>query len=99
MNAPITPPPIVPPAEKMRRALRLFAIALAAAMLLMQAPYAQAQHAPAPSGPTEKEKAKVRDKRAYEKDTEEAYKSTLKHIPDAKQNVDPWGNLRMPAPK
>jgi hypothetical protein len=68
--------------------------ALVAAALLMQAPCAHAQHSSAPAGPSEKEKAKARDKQIYEKETDEAYRSTLKRLPDVKQNVDPWGNVR-----
>jgi hypothetical protein len=46
-------------------------------------------------GPSEKEKAKAQEKRAFEKDTDEAYKATLGKIPDAKQQkVDPWGSMR-----
>jgi len=64
------------------------------AVLLMQAPYAHAQHSSAPAGPSEKEKAKAQEKRAFEKDTDEAYKSTLSKISEAKQQkVDPWGSL------
>lgn len=80
--------------KKNRRALRPFSIAVVAAVLLMQAQYAHAQHASAPAGPSEKEKAKAQEKRASEKDIDEAYKSTIKQIPDAKQKVDPWGNTR-----
>lgn len=78
-----------------RRALRSFSIAAVAAVLLMQTPYAHAQHSSPPAGPSEKEKAKAQEKRASEKDIDEAYKSTLKQIPDAKQQkVDPWGSMR-----
>ncbi|MGA7388283.1 MAG: hypothetical protein WA322_25625 [Pseudolabrys sp.] len=85
--------------EKNRRALRPFSIVVVAAVLLMQTPYAHAQHMSAPAGPSEKEKAKAQEKRAFEKDTDEAYKSTLSKIPDAKQQkVDPWGSMRT-APK
>jgi hypothetical protein len=80
--------------KKNRRALRPFSIAVVAAVLLMQVQYAHAQHASAPAGPSEKEKAKAQEKRASEKDIDEAYKSTIKQIPDAKQKVDPWGNTR-----
>ena len=80
--------------KKNRRALRPFSIAVVAAVLLMQAQYAHAQHASAPAGPSEKEKAKAQEKRASEKDIDEAYKSTMKQIPDAKQKVDPWGTIR-----
>ena len=96
MHAPLTPPPAVQRDEKNRRTLRPFSIAMVAAVLLMQAPYAHAQHlsSPAGSGPSEKEKAKAQEKRAFEKDTDEAYKSTLSKMPDAKQRVDPWGSMR-----
>jgi hypothetical protein len=81
--------------KKNRRALRPFSIAIVSAVLLMQAPYVHAQHSSPPSGPSEKEKAKAQEKRALEKDTDEAYKSTLSRIPDAKQpKVDPWGSMR-----
>jgi hypothetical protein len=80
--------------KKNRRALRPFSIAVVAAVLLIQTPYAYAQHASAPAGPSEKEKAKAQEKRAFEKDTDEAYKSTLRQIPEAKQKVDPWGSMR-----
>jgi hypothetical protein len=74
----------------------MVAVAVATA-LLMQPSYVHAQHASPPPGPSEKEKAKARDKQIFEKETDEAYKSTLSRMPDAKQKVDPWGNVR-PAP-
>jgi hypothetical protein len=79
---------------EIRRALRLLLMAIFAAALLVQVPYAHAQHSSPPAGPSEKEKAKARDKLINEKETDEAYKSTIKRIPDAKQSFDPWGNLR-----
>jgi hypothetical protein len=93
MHAPLTPPLAAPAQRKNRRALRPFSIAVVAAMLLMQLSYAHAQTS-GPAGPSEKEKAKVQEKRASEKDIDEAYKSTMKQIPDAKQKVDPWGTIR-----
>src|SRR5215510_6385230 len=94
MHALLTSPPTVRRDEKNRRALRPFSVAVVAAVLLMQPPYADAQHASPPTGPSEKEKAKMQEKRAFEKDTDEAYKSTISKIPDAKQKIDPWGNMR-----
>ncbi|MGA9198182.1 MAG: hypothetical protein WB037_24105 [Pseudolabrys sp.] len=94
MHTPLTAPPTVQRDEKNRRTLCPFSIAVVAAALLIQAPYAHAQHASAPAGPSEKEKAKAAEKRAFEKDTDEAYKSTLSTMPDAKQKVDPWGSMR-----
>jgi len=76
----------------MRRTLIFMAVI--AAVLLMQTPYLHAQHGSPPAGLSEKEKAKLQEKRAFEKDTDEAYKSTLRKIPDAKQKVDPWGSMR-----
>jgi hypothetical protein len=95
MRAPLTSSPTIQRNEKNRRALHPFYIAAVAAVLIMQAPNAHAQHGSAPAGPSEKEKAKAQEKRIFEKDTDEAYKSTLGRIPDAKQpKVDPWGSMR-----
>ena len=96
MHTPLTSPPTVQRDEKNKRTLRPSSIAVVAAVLLMQTPYAHAQHASAPAGPSEKEKAKAAEKRALEKDTDEAYKATLSKMPDAKQKVDPWGSMRAP---
>ena len=90
MHASLTPSPTVQ--RKNRRALRPFLIAVAA-VLLTQAPCAQAQHKQIPQGPSEKEKAKAQQKRAFEKDTDEAYKAAIGRIPDAKK-ADPWGSMR-----
>jgi hypothetical protein len=89
-----TPPLTVRRDEKNRCAHLFFSMAVVAAVLLIQTFYAEAQHASPPMGPSEKEKAKMREKRALEKDTDEAYKSTISKIPDAKQKVDPWGSMR-----
>jgi hypothetical protein len=97
MHTPLTPPATVQRDEKkIRCTLRAFSIAAVAAALLTQTSYAHAQHASAPAGPSEKEKAKAAEKRAFEKDTDEAYKATLSKMPDAKQKVDPWGSMRTP---
>jgi len=80
---------------EMRRALHLlFLLPMVASVLLVGIPYACAQHSSAPAGPSDKEKAKARDKLIERKETDEAYKSTIKRIPDAKESFDPWGNLR-----
>ena len=78
----------------MRRALRPFSIAVVGAVLLMQPPCGNAQQRSPASEQSEKEKAKMREKRASEREIDEAYKSTLGKIPDAKQKVDPWGGIR-----
>jgi hypothetical protein len=85
---------------EMRRALRLlYLMPMVASVLLVKIPYACAQHSSAPAGPSDKEKAKARDKLIDMKETDEAYKSTIKRIPDAKQSFDPWGNMRTPPAK
>jgi two-component system, NtrC family, sensor kinase len=61
MHTPLTSPPTIQRDEKNRRTLRPFSIAVVAAVLLMQTPYAHAQHASAPAEPSEKEKAKAAD--------------------------------------
>ncbi|HMF06824.1 MAG TPA: hypothetical protein VKE72_07420 [Methylocella sp.] len=92
MHASLTPSPAVK--RKNGRALRPFLIAVAAVMLV-QAPCAHAQHKQIPQGPSEKEKAKAQQKRAFEKDTDEAYKAAIGRIPDVKQQKsDPWGSMR-----
>jgi hypothetical protein len=93
MHASLTPPPTVQ-CKNGRAFRRPFLIAVAT-VLLIQAPYAHAQHKSAPTGPSEKEKAKAQEKRAFEKDTDEAYKAAIGRIPDAKQQkADPWGSMR-----
>jgi hypothetical protein len=94
MHASLTSSPTLHRHEKSRRALRPFFIAVVAAVLIMQAPNAHAQHKSATAGPTEEQKVKAQEKRAFEKNTDEAYKSTLSKIPDAQQKVDPWGSMR-----
>ena len=95
MHASLTSPFNVQRDERNRLALHLFFLAAVAALMLVQVPCAHAQRASPSQGPSEKEKAKIQEKRAFEKDTDEAYKSTLSKIPDAKkQTVDPWGNMR-----
>ena len=65
MHTPLTSPPTtVQRDEKNKRTWRPSSIAVVAAVLLMQTPYAHAQHASAPAGPSEKEKAKAAEKRA-----------------------------------
>ena len=76
--------------------MRAFIAAIMAAALFAQVAYAQHPSSPSP-GPSDKQKAEALAKRNYEKDTDEAYKSSLDNIPDAKKTADPWGNLRTPA--
>ena len=75
--------------------LHLLLVALAAAALLLQASPAAAQHASPPQGMSDQQKAKIMEKKQFQKDTEDAYQSTMSRLPDVKQQkVDPWGNMR-----
>ena len=74
--------------------MRAFITALIAAALFTQVAYAQHSSSPGP-GPSEKDKAAAQERRNFLKDTDEAYKSSLEKIPDAKK-TDPWGSVRTP---
>ncbi len=71
--------------------VKIVTATMIATVLLTQVSYAQ----PIP-GLSPKEKAQLEQKRALEKETDKAYKSTLDRIPNAGKNTDPWGNLRAP---
>jgi hypothetical protein len=45
---------------------------------------------------SERQKAEEARKKAAEKDTDEAYKSLMKHMPNTNKKIDPWGGLRTP---
>jgi hypothetical protein len=81
-------------AEMTRTMRTLIVLTIGLIVTVLSAPCAHAQHSSPPAGMSEKEKAKLQEKRAFEKDTDEAYKSTISKIPDAKQKLDPWGNMR-----
>ena len=70
-----------------------FVLAVVAAVLLMQPPNAHAQQRPPVPQQSEQEKAKMQEKAASRK-IDEAYKATIKRIPDVKQSVDPWSTMR-----
>jgi hypothetical protein len=44
--------------------------------------------------PLNQERAKTPEEIEKQKQIEEAYKATLKKIPDGKQQNDPWGSMR-----
>jgi hypothetical protein len=70
-------------------------IALATAALLLQASRADAQHSSPPPSMSDQQKAKIMERKQFQKDTEDAYQSTMSRLPDVKQQkVDPWGNMR-----
>jgi hypothetical protein len=72
----------------------LIVLTIGLIMTVLSTPCAHAQHSSALAGMSEREKAKLQEKRASEKDTDDAYKSTISKIPDAKQKLDPSGNMR-----
>ena len=71
-----------------------FVIAVVAAVLLIQPPSAHAQQRSQASQQSEQEKTKMQEKALSRKETDEAYKSTMKRIPDVKQSIDPWSSMR-----
>ena len=94
MHSPLTSPPTSRHDEK-AKPLSSFVTVVGAAAFLMQATCAYAQHASAPQGMSDKEKAKIQEKRAFQKDTDDAYQATMGRLPDVKQQkADPWGNMR-----
>ena len=95
MHSPLTSPSTIRPDKKAKRPPFSFLIVVGAAALLTQATSAYAQHASASAGMSDKEKAKIQEKRAFQKDTDDAYQSTMSRLPDVKQQkADPWGNMR-----
>ena len=95
MYSPLTSAPTSRHDEKAKRFPSSFVIVIGAAALLMQATCAYAQHASATQGMSDKEKAKIQEKRAFQKDTDDAYQATMGRLPDVKQQkADPWGNMR-----
>jgi len=95
MHSLLTSPSAIRHDERAKRCPSSFLIVVGAVALLMQATCAYAQHASAPPGMSDKEKAKIQEKRAFQKDTDDAYQSTMSRLPDVKQQkVDPWGNMR-----
>ena len=75
----------------MRYSVRICSASMIISVMLTQTSYAQ----PIP-GMSPREKAALEEKKAQVKDAAKTYKSTLGNIPDAKKNIDPWGNIRTP---
>ena len=95
MHSPLTSPPTSRHDEKAKRFPSSFVTVVGAAALLMQATCANAQHASAPQCVSDKEKAKIQEKRTFQKDTDDAYQATMDRLPDVKQQkANPWGNIR-----
>ena len=93
MHSPLTSPPTIRPDKKAKHPPFSFLIVVGLAALLATSAYAQ--HASAPQGMSDKEKAKLQEKRAFQKETDDAYQSTMSRLPDVKQQkADPWGNMR-----
>jgi hypothetical protein len=72
--------------------MKRFALLLAMSASLIQGSYAQ--NLPPMS---DAQKAEIAKKEAEEKANDEAYKSQIKHSPDAKQKADPWESMRAPS--
>jgi hypothetical protein len=73
------------------QSVRKFAVFAVLSALLTQPSYAQ------PFPESERQKAEEARKKAAEKDTDKAYKSLMKHMPNTNKKVDPWGGLRTPS--
>jgi hypothetical protein len=73
------------------RSVRKFGVFAVLSVLLMEPSYAQ------PFPESERQKAEEARKKAVEKETDEAYKSLMKHTPNTNKKVDPWGGLRTPS--
>jgi hypothetical protein len=67
---------------------RKFAVSVVLSALLMQPSYAQQ------FPESERQKGEEARKKAAEKDTDEAYKALMKHMPNANKKADPWGDVR-----
>jgi hypothetical protein len=71
--------------------MKRLVLLLAMSASLIQGSYAQNL----PMSDTQK--AEIAKKEAEEKANDEAYKSEIKHAPDAKQKADPWESMRAPS--
>jgi len=77
---------------------RTFAAAAVISTLLTQVSFAQLSTPDTTTALTADEKAEIARQKAEEKANDEAYKSTLKRLPDAaRQKTDPWGGMRTPS--
>jgi hypothetical protein len=71
---------------------RQFGLSILFLLLLAQPSYTQ------PFPESSRQKAEQERKKQETKGTDEAYKALMKRTtPDAKKEVDPWGNLRTPS--
>jgi hypothetical protein len=79
--------------------MRISTVAVVISVLLTQVSYAQnSLPADEPSPLTADEKAEIAKQKREEKANDEAYKSTIKRLPDAATpKLDPWGGIRPPA--
>ncbi len=74
--------------------MRMLIAAVTALLVVVPAAEAQ-QHPTPPPAMSDKQKAAIAEKKARDKDIDEAYQATIKKMPDAdKKTMDPWGNLR-----
>jgi hypothetical protein len=66
--------------------------------MLTQASYAQSNAIPGTLPVSPEDKAEMVKKRTDEIETDKAYRSTIRQIPDSNQKIDPWGGVRTPSP-
>lgn len=78
--------------------MRISTVAVVISVLLTQVSHAQdSLIGDAPSPLTADEKAEIAKQKRDEKANDEAYKSTIKRLPNATPKLDPWGGIRPPA--
>jgi hypothetical protein len=77
--------------------MRILIAAVLISTLLTHLAYAQGgAQTRIPTPLSEEDRAEMARKRVEEQANDEAYKSTLKRLPNANQKVDPWGGVRTP---
>jgi hypothetical protein len=70
---------------------RIFAVFVIFSAMLTQPSYAQ------PFPESERQKAQEEREKADKKANDEAYKATMKRLPNSDKKVDPWGAVRAPS--
>ena len=74
--------------------MRIFIAAVAIALALAPAAYAQQGRAGPPAGLSSKQKAAIAEKEAERRATEQQYDAAMKNTPDSTQKIDPWAVIR-----
>jgi hypothetical protein len=73
------------------RQMRTLILSVVLSALVTQPSYAQ------PFPESDRQKAQEERKKADEKANDEAYKATMKRLPNGDKKVDPWGGVRAPS--